>query len=270
MSEVLTEIRDGVAVVKLNRPEVMNAWNGALCGALDDALRAAAADDAVRALVITGEGRAFCAGADLSAGGGTFADDGARGADDDMAARTPRVLPWDVPKPVIAALNGHAVGVGATYAMACDMRVIAEDAKIAYVFARRGMLPELGSHAVLPRIVGLSNAFDLLLSGRPVSGAEATAMGLASACVPRDQVVKVAVERAQDMARLSAPVSMAISKRLLWDSLGVREMRAREDPLFDWVAAQPDSIEGVASFLEKRDPEWRLSVSRDLPEDLLP
>lgn len=270
MSAVLTQVRDGVALITLNRPEVMNAWNGALCRALDDALRAAQADDEVRALVITGAGRAFCAGADLGAGGDTFAEAGARGADDDMAARTPTVLPWDVPKPVIAAVNGHAVGVGATYAMACDMRIVAQDARIAYVFARRGMLPELGSHAILPRIVGLSNAFDLLLSGRAVLGTEAAAMGLASASVPREEVVQVAIQRASEMARLSAPVSMAISKRLLWDNMGVGDMRAREDPLFDWVAAQSDSIEGVASFLEKRDPEWTLSVSRDLPEDLLP
>lgn len=257
-----------VGIITLNRPEQLNAWNGALNRDLDAALRWVSGSDAVGAVVITGAGRAFCAGADLSSGGDTFTNNEARGSDDDSESRTPKVLPWDVPKPVIAAINGHAVGVGATYALACDMRIVASTAKIGFVFSRRGMLPELASHAILPQVVGMSNASDLLLSGRPVTGDEALAMGLASASVPVDQVVPQAIARAQEMAVHGAPVSMAISKRLLWESIGVVDMMSREQPLFDWVAEQPDAVEGVESFLEKRDPVWNLSANRDVPSHL--
>ena len=268
LEAVVVELDERVAVVTLNRPEVMNAWNGALSRDLDLALRWTSATDAVGAVVITGAGRAFCAGADLSSGGQTFARDDDRGAEDNVEARTPTLMPWDVPKPVIAAVNGHAVGVGATYALACDLRVMADTAKIGFVFTRRGMLPELASHAILPKVVGMSNASGLLLGGRAIPGPEAAAMGLASASVPADDVVSNAIERAREMATHAAPVSMAISKRLLWDSIGVREMMAKEQPLFDWVAVQPDSVEGVESFLEKRDPSWKLSVADDFPDHL--
>ncbi|MFV0260800.1 MAG: enoyl-CoA hydratase-related protein [Acidimicrobiales bacterium] len=265
LDTVRTELDGGVAVVTLNRPEALNAWNGSLAGDLDRALRWASDDDDVGAVVVTGAGRAFCAGADLSAGGSTFAAGGGADRADDTRARSPRMLPWDVPKPVVAAVNGHAVGVGATYALACDVRVIADSAKIGFVFTRRGMLPELASHAVLPRVVGFSNAAELLMGGRPVTGPEAAAMGLASAAVPTGEVVAEAVRRARDMAVNAAPVSMAITKRLLWEQMGVETMMAREQPLFDWVANQPDSVEGVESFLEKRDPAWKLAVSSDFP-----
>ncbi len=235
---------------------------------MDAALRWTAEDDAVGAVVITGAGRAFCAGADLSGGGETFTGNEDRGPEDDSESRTPKILPWDIPKPVIAAINGHAVGVGATYALSCDLRIVAEPAKIGFVFSRRGMLPELASHAVLPRVVGMSNAADLLLSGRAITAAEATAMGLTSTTTTVHDVVSVAVERAGDMAVHGAPVSMAISKRLLWESMGVKAMMQREQPLFDWVATQPDSIEGVESFLEKREPRWNLSAINDFPTDL--
>lgn len=269
LTAVTVTVDEGVAIVCLNRPEALNAWNGALCRDLDAALTWASESDEVGAVVITGAGRAFCAGADLSDGGDTFSAAADRGADDDMDGRTPKVLPWDVPKPVIAAINGHAVGVGATYSLACDQRVAANDAKIAFVFTRRGMLSELGSHAILPRVVGFSNASDLLLSGRPVTGAEAAELGLVSQALPVDEVLPAAVAKAKEMVRMSAPVSMAISKRLLWASMGLDEMRRREEPLFAWVAEQPDAVEGVTSFLEKRDPDWSLSPNRDLPRHLL-
>ena len=268
LEAVRTDVDGRVAIVTLNRPEALNAWNGALSQGLDAALAWAAKEDAIGAVVITGAGRAFCAGADLSSGGETFTNNEDRGPSDDSQSRTPRILPWDVPKPVIAAINGHAVGVGATYALSCDLRIIADSAKIGFVFSRRGMLPELASHAVLPRVVGMSNASDLLLSGRAIAGDEATAMGLASATATVDDVVAVAVERAKEMAVHGAPVSMAISKRLLWESMGVKAMMEREGPLFDWVAEQPDSVEGVESFLEKRDPQWALSPTADFPTHL--
>jgi enoyl-CoA hydratase/carnithine racemase len=246
----------------------MNAWNGDIARGLDAGLGWASESDDVGAVVITGAGRAFCAGADLSGGGDTFSEAAERGPNDDVAGRTPSVLPWDVPKPVLAAINGHAVGVGATYSLSCDVRVVSETAKIGFVFARRGMLSELASHAVLPRVVGFSNASDLLLSGRVIDGVEAASMGLASAALPAEEVLAAAMARADEMARLSSPMSMAISKRLLWGEVGVRSMMAKEDPLFAWVANRADSVEGVESFLEKRQPDWKLSVSGDFPSHL--
>lgn len=268
LATVRTELVGRVGLVTLDRPEALNAWNGQLSRDLDAALAWVSDDDRVGAVVITGAGRAFCAGADLSGGGATFNDPSQAPTDDDTRARTPHRHPWSVPKPVIAAVNGHAVGVGATYALACDVRLVAREAKIGFVFTRRGMLSELGSHAILPHVVGFSNAADLLLSGRAITGDEAVAIGLATAVLPADEVVDAAVARAEDMAVNGAPASMALSKRLLWEGLGVEAMMAREQPLFDWVATQADSIEGVESFLEKREPVWRLSPA-DVPTDLL-
>jgi len=258
----------GVATLTLNRPERMNAWTGRMAIELSQALGACDADDSVRVVVVTGAGRAFCAGADLGGGGGTFGDFADRR--EKQAEPVPVVFPWQIDKPVIAAINGHAIGVGITYPMMCDIRFVAEDAKIQFAFVRRGILPELASHTIVARVAGLSNAADLLLSGRMIRGREAAELGLASAALPADEVLPAALERAHDIARNAAPMSVAISKRLLWQglTLSVPEMRQREDPLFSWLGQQPDAKEGVLSFLEKRAPEWKLSVAKDKPEGL--
>ena len=263
---ILVSIEKGVAIITLNRPERMNAWNAQMASELSVALRAANTDDDVRAVVITGAGRAFCAGADLGTGGGTFA-----GREGRAAPAVEPILPWELDKPVIAAINGAAVGVGITYPMMCDIRFVAEDAKIQFAFVRRGVIPELASHVIVARVAGLSNAADLLLSGRMILGGEAAAMGLASEALPRDQVLPRALERARDIAANTAPVSVAISKRLLWEGLtsSVPEMREREGRLFTWTGNQPDAKEGVVSFLEKRAPAWQLSVARDTPREML-
>jgi enoyl-CoA hydratase/carnithine racemase len=255
-----------VAVVTLHRPEAMNAWTPRMAAELGDALRGLDADDAVRAVVLTGTGRAFCAGADLSRGGGTFA--GRADAEEVGELGDPgEPYPFQLRKPVIAALNGHAIGVGITYPMTCDLRFVAEDAKIQFAFVRRGVIPELASHVIVARVAGLSNAADLLLSGRIVRGREFAAMGLASAALPAAEVLPAALERAREFA-LAAPASVALSKRLLWQGLAMTplEMMRRETPLFAWVGNQPDAKEGVLSFLEKRPPSWSLRPSRDLPE----
>jgi enoyl-CoA hydratase/carnithine racemase len=262
---ILIAVEDGVLTITLNRPERMNAWNAQMASELSAALRAANVDDGVRAIVVTGAGRAFCAGADLGGGGGTFA-----GREGRPAPKVEPILPWQIDKPVIAAINGAAVGVGITYPMMCDIRIVAEDAKIQFAFVRRGVIPELSSHVIVARVAGLSNAADLLLSGRMILGREAAAMGLASEAVPREQVLQRAQERARDIAASTAPVSVAISKRLLWEGLtaSIPEMREREGKLFTWAGNQPDSKEGVLSFLEKRAPAWRLSVAKDTPREL--
>ena len=263
---ILLDVKDQVATITLNRPDRMNAWTARMAAELSDALHECNVRDDVRAVVLTGAGRAFCAGADLGRGGETFQG---RERRREPAAEQPKpIFPWQIDKPVIAAINGHAIGVGLTYPMMCDMRIAAEDAKLQFAFVRRGVIPELASHAIVARVAGFSNAADLLLSGRIIRGREAAELGLVSKALPRDEVLPAALERARDIAVNAAPMSVAISKRLLWEgvTLSVPEMRRREDPLFAWVGGQADAHEGVVSFLDKRPPEWKLSATRDRPE----
>jgi enoyl-CoA hydratase/carnithine racemase len=271
---ILFEVEDRIAVVTLNRPERLNAWNEEMGLELGQAMRRCDEDDEIRAVVITGKGRAFCAGQDLTSGESTFsayASDRERIEATMEAARRydgyPGPFPFHVRKPVLAAINGHAIGVGITYPMTCDIRFVAEDAKIQFAFARRGVLPELWSHLIVPRVAGLSNAADLLLTARVVRGREFCQMRLASAALPADKVLPAAKELARKVIK-SAPVSVAISKRLLWKGLGMSlgELGPKEALMFGWTATQADSQEGVVAFLEKRDPRWKLRVSRDMPD----
>ncbi|MGA0118176.1 MAG: enoyl-CoA hydratase-related protein [Ilumatobacteraceae bacterium] len=259
LTTVLYHVNDGVAIVTLNRPESMNAWTPQLSDELSLAMGQADADDSVRAVVVTGAGRAFCAGADLSGGESGFL--GGRPRDDNR----PRLLPHHVRKPVIAALNGHAVGVGITYPMLCDIRIASETAKIQFAMVRRGILPELGSHALLPRVIGFSRASELLLSGRMILGTEAADLGVVSRSLPAEEVFPAALDMARDIAVNVAPVSAAVAKRLMWEgvNMSIDAMISAEGRLIPRMAAMPDSIEGVKSFFEKRTPEWTLSVSRD-------
>src|SRR3954468_7353749 len=237
---VLYEVADGVATVTLNRPDKLNAWTTRLGAELGDAMATADEDDDVRAVVVTGAGRAFCAGADLSGGG--------FGGGETVKLR--EMWPYQVRKPVIAALNGHAVGVGLTYPMQCDIRYVAEDAKLAFAFVRRGAIPELAAHAIVPRVAGFSVAAELLLSGKTFSGREAADLGIASKALPKDEVLPAALALARDIAVNTAPVSVAVTKRLLWESIdrSVPETMRVENPLFAALTRLPDSREGVLSF----------------------
>ena len=265
--QLLYEVRDGVALVTLNRPESLNAWTAVMAAELTDAMHRANDDDEVRAVVLTGAGdRAFCAGADLGRGGGTFAN---RERRSETTESRPPLWPFQIDKPVIAAINGHAVGVGITYPMLADMRIVAENAKIAFAFVRRGVLPELASHVIVARVAGLSNAAELLLTGKTIKGREAAELGLASRALPQAEVLPAAMEMAVDISRNTAPASVAVSKRLLWRGLtaSVEDMMRREGPIFAWLGNQADAREGVTSFVEKREPRWSMST-RDLPRDL--
>ena len=267
--QLLFDLRDGVAIITLNRPEAMNAWTATMAQELTDAMHRCNDDNAIRAVVLTGAGdRAFCAGADLGRGGGTFS--GRDRPPAPVKAGKPTLYPYEISKPVIAALNGHAVGVGITYPMLADVRVVAENAKIAFAFVRRGVLPELASHITLTRVVGLSRAAELLLSGKTISGAEAAAMGLASRALPQAQVLPAALEMARDIALNTAPASVAVAKKFLWDgmSLTVPQMMQRENPAFAWFGNQSDAREGVQSFVEKRAPKWSLTPA-DVPKNLI-
>jgi enoyl-CoA hydratase/carnithine racemase len=228
------------------------------------------ADPDVGVIVITGAGRGFCAGADLSSGGGTFSSSDERSLQRGERPVTQFVVPWMIRKPTIAAINGPAVGVGITYPLQCDVRFVAEEAKISFAFVRRGVMPELAAHAILPRVIGVSKAADLLLSGRMITGREAYELGLASRVLPAADVLAAAQEWARDVAVNTAPVSVAVAKRLIWDGLTMSpaEMLKREGPLFGHLGNSADAAEGIQSFLEKRAPEWKLSAANDLPPGL--
>jgi enoyl-CoA hydratase/carnithine racemase len=261
----------GIATLTLHRPEALNAWNGRMAYEVDQALRALDQDDRARVVVVTGAGRAFCAGADLSGGDDRFAagPDATRPGHRERGPVEQAMWPFLLRKPVIAAINGHAIGVGITFPMTCDVRFVAEDAKLQFAFVRRGVIPELASHVIVPRVVGLSSAADLLLTGRIFRGREAAERGLASRALPAEQVLPAAREHAREYLQ-AAPVSVAISKRLLWEGLTTAplDMMRREMPLFHWSGAQPDAREGVQSFLEKREPRWQLRPGKDLPQEL--
>ena len=264
--EVRVEVAGGVAVLTLHRPEVRNAFSARMAQELGDAYRSCDTDDEVRAVVLTGTPPAFCAGADMGAGGDTFE------RRDEASFSAAGVTPpaWEVRKPVIAAVNGHAVGIGLTLALQCDLRFVAADARYGVVQVRRGVLPDAYSHWTLPRIAGLANAADVLLTGRLFDGSEAKELGLASRCLPNDEVLPEALAVARSIAEEAAPLSVALSKRLLWDSLGRtrEEVGALETALHHHVMGRHDAREGVEAFLERRPPQWQQRVGRDWPEDL--
>lgn len=260
------EVDDGVAVVTLHRPEVLNAFSTRMGLDLEDAYRECDARDDVRAVVLTGAGRAFCAGADLSRGGDTF------GAPDPGAFRSDpfTMHAWDVRKPVVAAINGHAVGLGLTLALQTDIRLVAEDAKCGIVQNRRGVLPDLRSHWTLVRAVGHARAAEILLTGRMYSGAELAALGVVSRALPAAEVLPTAIAVARDIAVNTAPVSVAASKAILWmdPPPSGAEIDRLERLVHLHVMGRADAREGALAFLEKRAPQWQLTVNEDFPTDL--
>ena len=265
---LLYEVSEHVATITFNRPEKMNTWNAQVASELSEAMLKANTDDEVRAIVLTGAGRAFCAGADLERGGETFANrDESGGRQSDEGRNTRNVYPNEIDKPVIAAINGAAVGVGMTYPMLCDIRLASEGAKMGFVFTRRGMMPELAAHLIVQRVAGLSNAADILLSGRIFTSEEALEMGIVSKVFPKDQLLEAAHEMAKDYAN-TAPASVAITKHLLWQGLdsSPKKMMEAEGPSFAWLGNQSDAKEGIMSFLEKRAPAWELSA-QDVPDE---
>lgn len=263
------ELDDHVAIIRLNRPESGNAYNAAMGDALDRALREADADDDARVIVLTGAGRAFCVGLDLSAGAETFGGAGPLESGN-AESRGGFVAPFTLRKPVIAAINGHAVGVGITMAMQCDIRIAAEDAKLGFVFVRRGIVAEAYGHWTVPRTIGLARTAELFFTGRTFSGREGAELGVVNRAVPTDEVLPTALELAREIAREASPAALALSKELLWASAAMSpaEVFAAEAARVRWLGAGPDAAEGVRSFLERRPPNWSVSVSRDLPEDL--
>ncbi|WP_405485036.1 enoyl-CoA hydratase/isomerase family protein [Nocardia sp. NBC_00511] len=268
MTGVRVEIAGGTAVVTLDRPEQRNAMTGAMGRALGQAYRELDGDDAVRVVVLTGAGSAFCAGADLSAGADTFESP----SDSGFSASPVDPPAFALRKPVIAAVNGHAIGIGMTLAMQADIRIVAADARYAIPQVRFGVLPDAMAHWTVARVAGMAVAADILLSGRTFDGHEACRLGLASRCLPATDVLPAALDVARDLAVNVAPMSAALSKRLLWDTAirGYHPTRVAEleTELHLRVMGRADATEGVSAFLEHRDPVWsaRLSAEwKDLP-----
>lgn len=258
-------VEDGVAILTLDRPEHLNTFTGAMGREIDDAYRSCDRDDAVRAVVLTGSGRAFCAGADLSAGADTFAPQ----AESTFSAAAIEFPAWKVRKPVIAAVNGHAVGLGLTLALQCDIRVMAREGKYGILQTRRGMVGDAYSHWTLPRIVGMARAADILLTGRKFGGEEAATLGVASRVVPAAEVLSTAMAIAMEIAHNTAPLSVALSKKLLWQSFAMTadEVERRETEIHHKLMSHPDAVEGPMAYLEKRRPKWRGSVARELADE---
>jgi enoyl-CoA hydratase/carnithine racemase len=269
--EIRYEVADHVLTITLNRPDRLNAFTPTMGRELVEAFDRADADDDVRAIIVTGEGRGFCAGADLAGGGDTFdwrdrqqADEIPRDGGGIVALRI-----FDSTKPVIAAINGPAVGVGITMTLPMDIRLVAEGAKIGFVFARRGIVPEACSSWFLPRIVGISQAMEWVATGRVFSAEEARAGGLAREVYPSQELLPAARRIADEVAQHAAPVSVALARRLMWTMLGadhpMAAHRADSRAMFS-RGTSADAREGVTSFLEKRDPEFTDRVSDGLPE----
>ena len=268
MSDGITVERNGATgVVWLDRPDRGNAFTSAMQIELHRQLHELDADETVRAIVVTGRGRHFSTGADMEPGGANFAFD----QQQHLTARTEmgaRPRPWRLRTPIIGALNGSAVGIGLTFPVQWDIRIVNEAAKYGFVFTRRGLIPEQNSLWLLPKLVGFGRAVDLLVTGRIFSGAEACQFGLATEAVAGEQVLERALAIAADIAATTAPASVGVTKQLAYELLGETDREAafyREWETFRWFGRQSDSREGVASFLERRAPEFTLSKHVPLP-----
>lgn len=272
--EIRYDVDGGVATITLHRPDRLNAFTGRMMQELIAAFDQIDADDAVRAVIVTGEGRGFCAGADLGAGGDTFNADAQTGggAPPEMEQRdggglvTLRI--FECTKPVIAAINGPAVGIGVTMTLPMDIRLASTESKFGFVFARRGIVPEAASSWFLPRLVGISQAAEWCYSGRVFGPDEAQAGGLVRSVHAPDELLPAARELAAEIAENTSAVSVAMTRAMLWRMLGeAHPMAAHEvdSPAIAYLGKSADAKEGVMSFLEKRPPEFTDTVTGDMP-----
>ena len=271
------EVEDGIATLTLNRPDKLNAFNTLMMQEMIAAFDRTDADDSVRVVIVTGAGRAFCAGADLSAGAATF-DYSTRGGEDKEARTLDGVQRdggglltlriYDSLKPVIAAVNGAAVGVGVTMHLAMDIRMASTDARYGFVFSRRGINPEACSSWFLPRLVGIQTALEWCYSGRVFPAQEAHEKGLVRSLHAPEDLLPAARALAREIADNTAPVSIALTRQLIWRMAGAShpiEAHMADSRGIQARGAMPDAKEGVTSFLEKRLPRYPDRVSTDLP-----
>ena len=269
--EIRYEVKDRVATVTLHRPDQLNAFTRRMRDELIDAFERADADDEVRAVIVTGSGRAFCAGADLSGGATTFnyakRDDAGQDDHRDGGGRVSLRI-FESKKPVIAAVNGPAVGVGVTMTLPMDIRIASSEAKFGFVFARRGIVPEACSSWFLPKVVGLSQAAEWLYTGRVFDAAEALRGGLVSRVVPPGELMPAAMALAREIADNTSAVAIALSRQMLWRMAGAdhpMEAHKVDSRGIYAMGASPDVAEGIASFKEKRPPNFKMKASTDMP-----
>ncbi|MCO5972059.1 enoyl-CoA hydratase-related protein [Actinoallomurus soli] len=280
-TEIDYAVADGIATITLDRPDRLNAFTLVMRGELIDAFDRADADDDVRVVVVTGRGRAFCAGADLERGGSTFDHKAGRdmfGGEDTFEDGSPRDGGGTVAlriarslKPVIGAINGPAVGVGVTMTLPMDIRLAAEGARFGFVFTRRGIVTEAASSWFLPRIVGIAQAMEWAATGRVFDAEEALRGRLVSYVHPAGELLDAAYALAGEIAANTSAVSVAAVRRLMWSGLGASspwDAHRADSRLMYALGSAPDAAEGVTSFLEKRPAEFPMKVSRDLPEEV--
>ena len=262
------DVADNVATITLNRPDKLNAFTATMARELIGVFDVIDADDEVRAVVVTGAGRGFCAGADLSGGGDTFSyAEGAEEAHRDGGGLVTLRI-FESLKPVIGAINGPAVGVGVTMQLPMDMRLASTDARFGLVFARRGIVPEAASSWFLPRIVGISKALEWCETGRIFDAQEALDGGLVRSVHAPDELLPAAYALAQEIAQNAAPVSVALTRQMLWRFAGAPdpfELLAIDKPMSVERGGHADVREGVQAFIEKRPPSFRGKVSQDMP-----
>ena len=270
--QILYSVEDRILTLTLNRVERLNAFTGVMCRELIDAFDRADADNSVRAVIVTGAGKAFCAGADLGGGSKTF-DASARGARDSIEEHrdgggllTLRI--YDGKKPVIAAINGAAVGIGITMTLPMDIRIASTGARMGFVFARRGIVPEACSSWFLPRVVGISRAAEWVYTGRVFGAEEALAGGLVSRLVAPEDLLTTARAIAHEIADNTSAMSVALTRQMLWKMLGAdhpMEAHRIDSKAVYWTGRAADAHEGVSAFLEKRPAKFTLKPSA-MPE----
>jgi enoyl-CoA hydratase/carnithine racemase len=271
MEEILYAVKDRVATVTLNRPDKLNAFTTRMRDGLIETFARADADDDVRVIIVTGAGRAFCAGADLSAGPATF-DYAKRGVQEDErrdgGGRVSLAI-FSLKKPVIGAINGPAVGVGVTMTLPMDIRIASSAARFGFVFARRGIVPEACSSWFLPKVVGLQRAAEWLYTGRVFDAAEALAGGLVSRVVPPEELLPAATALAREIADNTSAVAVALARQMIWRMAGAdhpMEAHKVDSRGIYAMGASPDVAEGIAAFKEKRAPDFRMKPSTDMPD----
>jgi len=271
---ILLEQQDNIAVLSLNRPNKLNAFTFSMMEEMIIVLDALDADDSVHALIITGKGRAFCAGADLSSGQETFnpSFDDFAVQEDDFRRDSGGILTlrmYKFLKPIVIACNGPAVGIGASMQLAADIRLASDQARFGFVFNNRGIVPDACSSWFLPKIVGISSALELTYSGRIIDASEALKLNLVSSIHDSENLLDNAIDFAKNMVKNSAPVSIAVTRQMLWRSLegsDPYDAHIVESKAIDSRGASEDANEGVSSFLEKRAAEFKNKVSLDMPE----
>ena len=270
---ILLEQRDNIAVLSLNRPNKLNAFTFSMMEEMIDALDALDADNNIHALIITGKGRAFCAGADLSSGQETFnpSFDDFAVQESDFRRDSGGILTlrmYKFLKPIVIACNGPAVGLGASMQLAADVRLASDQARFGFVFNNRGIVPDACSSWFLPKIVGISSALELTYSGRIIDASEALKLNLVSSIHDSENLLDNALDFAKNMVKNSAPVSIAVTRQMLWRSLegsGPYDAHIVESKAMDSRGASEDAKEGISSFLEKRTAEFKNKVSLDMP-----